>query len=140
MVVIEFQELHFVFAVRTFKRIIAEGRKNGDSPLMKTAEYRMLFSCDSTVKMFIYCTVACVESAIPNHLEMFFRYVADQTFDKVYSRNGFLNIFVIFMAIVMKGNHFTIVFANSGLAMTGRPRYRPIYLITVLGSHLFGLA
>ena len=140
MVVIEFQELHFVFAVRTFKRIIAEGRKNGDSPLMKTAEYRMLFSCDSTVKMFIYCTVACVESTIPNHLEMFFRYVADQTFDKVYSRNGFLNIFVIFMAIVMKGNHFTIVFANSGLAMTGRPRYRPIYLTTVLGSHLFGLA
>ena len=26
------------------------------------------------------------------------------------------------------------------VAMTGRPRYRPIYLTTVLGSHLFGLA
>lgn len=34
--------------------------------------------------------------------------------DRLRRSLGFLNIFVIFMAIVMKGNHLVIVFVNSG--------------------------
>lgn len=41
MVIIEFKKHHFVFAVRAFQGIIAEGRKNGGAPLVKTAVYRM---------------------------------------------------------------------------------------------------
>lgn len=41
VVIIEFKNRHFVFAVRAFERILAEGRKNGGAPLVKTAVYRM---------------------------------------------------------------------------------------------------
>ena len=41
MVIREFKNRHFVFAVRAFERILAEGRKNGGAPLVKTAVYRM---------------------------------------------------------------------------------------------------
>ena len=41
MVIIEFKKHHFVFAVRAFQGIIAEGRKNGGAPLVKTSVYGM---------------------------------------------------------------------------------------------------
>lgn len=37
MIVIEFRKLHFMFAVRTFQRVVAEGRKDSCSPLIKIA-------------------------------------------------------------------------------------------------------
>ena len=55
-----------------------------------------------------------VDSAVPNHFEMLFRYMTDQTSDEVDCRKCFLNIFVIFMSVVMKSNHFAIIAVNSG--------------------------
>ena len=63
---------------------------------------------------------------------MFFRDVPDKTFDEFHNRNRFLYVLIIFVPIVMESDHITIVFESIlEVAMTGRPRYRPIYLITV---------
>ena len=43
MVVIEFQELHFVITFRTIQRVIAEGEENSSPPLVETAVYPVLF-------------------------------------------------------------------------------------------------
>lgn len=92
MIEIEFQQLHFMFAVRTFQRIIAEGRKNSSTSLAKAAVYRMFASGYGTVEFGINLTVPCIQPAIANHFKMIFRDMSDQTFDEIQGRNGFFEL------------------------------------------------
>ena len=50
MVVIEFQELHFVITFRTIQRIITEGEENRGPPLSETAVYLVFFFRNDTVQ------------------------------------------------------------------------------------------
>lgn len=50
MVVIEFQELHFVITFRTIQRVIAEGEENGCPPPGEIAVYLVLFFRNDTVQ------------------------------------------------------------------------------------------
>lgn len=50
MIVIEFYKLHFVFTVRAFQWVVAEGTKNGSSLLIKTTEDRIFAAA------FLNCT------------------------------------------------------------------------------------
>lgn len=54
------------------------------------------------LEFFINGTISGIKTAITNHLEMFFGNMTYEAFDKIYDRNGFLNILVIFVTIVMK--------------------------------------
>ena len=56
------------------------------------------------VEILVCVTVSCIETTISDHFKMLFRDMLDQTFDEVYYRNGFLNILVIFMPVVMKSD------------------------------------
>ena len=56
----------------------------------------------------------CIQSSISDHFKVFFWNVADETFDEIHGRDCFLDIFFIFMAVVMKSNHFAIIFINTG--------------------------
>lgn len=60
----------------------------------------------------------------------------DQSVDEVYGREGFFHIFVILMAVVMKGNRviFSIVLIN-----TGSVNDRPAEITVNVFDHLFGL-
>ena len=64
MVIIEFKKHHFVFAVRAFQGIIAEGRKNGGAPLVKTSVYRMFAFGYSPIEFGINGPMSCIEAAI----------------------------------------------------------------------------
>lgn len=50
MVVIEFQELHFVITFRAIQRVIAEGEENGGPPLSETAINPVFFFRNDTVQ------------------------------------------------------------------------------------------
>ena len=50
MVVIEFQEFHFMVTFRTIQRVIAEREEDGSSPLSKTAVDLMFFFGNDTVQ------------------------------------------------------------------------------------------
>lgn len=50
MVVIEFQELHFVITFRTIQGIITEGKENRRPPLSETAVYPVFFFGNDTVQ------------------------------------------------------------------------------------------
>ena len=54
------------------------------------------------MEMLVCFAVACVQTAIADHFEMFLRYVPDQAFDEIHDRDCFLYKFIIFMSVVMK--------------------------------------
>lgn len=56
----------------------------------------------------------CIQPSISDHFKVLFRNVADEPFDEIHGRDCFLHIFSIFMAVVMKSNHFAIIFINTG--------------------------
>lgn len=61
-------------------------------------------------------TVASIEAVVSDHLEMFFRDVEDQSFDKVHGRNGFVDKTAIFVSVVMErdGIGILVVGVNAG--------------------------
>lgn len=65
-------------------------------------------------------TMAGIKATIPDHFEIFFWYMPDQTLNEVNCRNCFNNIFIILVAIVMKSNGIPIVRVDSGCS-----DYRP---------------
>ena len=114
MIEVELKELHSMPTVGTFKRIIPERGQNGSSPLSETKEDFFLLPGNSPMKPFILFAVSGIKPTIPDHLEVLFGYVADQTFDEVDCWNCFNNIFIILMAVVMEGNRIPIVRVDSG--------------------------
>lgn len=62
----------------------------------------------------INLTVAGVKTAIPDHFEMLFWYMSGQPLNEFYSGNRFFYVLIIFMPVVMEGNHFAIVIIDSG--------------------------
>lgn len=50
MVVIEFQELHFVITFRTIQRIITERKENRGPPLSEASVYLVFFSGNDAVQ------------------------------------------------------------------------------------------
>lgn len=50
MIIIKFQKHHFMLAVGTFQRVIAEGRKDGIAPQVEASVNTMLAFGNSPVK------------------------------------------------------------------------------------------
>ena len=66
------------------------------------------------MELLVCFEVACIQAAIADHFKMFLRDMPDQTFDEVHNRDRFLYIFIIFVSIVMKSDHRTIIFVDPG--------------------------
>ena len=58
--------------------------------------------------------MASIDATISNHFEMFFRDVPDKAFDKIHDRNGFLNVLIIFVTIVMERDKITGIRIDPG--------------------------
>ena len=69
----------------------------------------MLFSGNSTKELFIRLSVPSIDTIITDHFEILFWDVLNETFHEFEGRDGFFNVFVILMPVVMEGDHFTIV-------------------------------
>lgn len=95
-----------------------------------------------TTELFIHLTVSGINAIITDHFEILFRDMLHEELDKLDGRDCFFNINVIFMAIVMKsdGIIFFIVTSILLVAITGLPRYRPTYSVTIFGSVSAGFA
>ena len=87
--------------------------KNGYAPQVETKINTVLFFGYSTIKFFIAFAMAGIDAIITHHFEMFFRYVLNKTLNEFKSGNGFYNKFFVFVAVVMKGDIFTIIFVDS---------------------------
>lgn len=86
MVEIEFKEYHFMMAVRAFQRIVAKRMQDSLPPAIKTAEFLVFFFWYDVIQLTIDLTMSGIQTAIPDHLKMLFRDVADEAFYEVHDR------------------------------------------------------
>ena len=56
---------------------LVEISEDGSAPLIKTSENVVLFTGNGSVKFFINFPVSCINAAVADHLEMFFRDMPD---------------------------------------------------------------
>ena len=54
-----------------------------------------------------------INTIIPGHFRVFFRYMDNQFLYEVEDRKRFLNVLVVFMPVVMKCDGFPIVMINT---------------------------
>lgn len=81
---------------------------------MKTAINTMFIFRDNTEEFCICFSVSGIQSAISNHFKVFFRDMGKESFDEINSGDSFLDVFIIFMTIVMKSNRIPIIAVYSG--------------------------
>ena len=66
------------------------------------------------MKFFINFPVPCINAAVADHFEMFFRDMPDETSYELHNRKRFFGIGIIFVAVVMEGDKVAIIFVNPG--------------------------
>lgn len=119
--------------IRTFYRIITEGGQDSSSPLVKTSIDRVFGPMYCSQKFRIDLSMSCIQSTIANHFKVFLRNVTDEAFDEIYGRDSFLYIFFILMAVVMKSDHFTVIFINAGSSYDRTSEITPDIFDYILG-------
>ena len=68
------------------------------------------------MQVFVNITMSGINTIIPDHFEVLFWYVADQSFNEIHGRDGFNHIFFIFVPVVMEsdGIIFPVIRINAG--------------------------
>ena len=66
------------------------------------------------MKFFVNFPVPCINAAVADHFEMFFRDMPDETFYELHNRKSFFDIGVIFVTVVMEGDKVAIISVNPG--------------------------
>lgn len=88
--------------------------KDGIPPSIKGEIYFMFFPRNGSAQTLVRFTVSCIKAVVTDHFKVFFRDMLCQTGNKVESRDCFSNEFVIFVAIVMKGDKIAGIRINAG--------------------------
>lgn len=74
----------------------------------------MLFFGDGTEEPFVTFPAAGVDAIVAYLLEMFFRDMLYETVYEIESRNRFHDQPVILVAVIVEGDHVTVIFINTG--------------------------
>lgn len=77
------------------------------------------------MEFFVNLPVSSIYAAITDHFVMLFRDMSDEAFYELHNRKSFLNIGVIFVAVIMEGNKVTIIFVNPGSCNYGTTQITP---------------
>ena len=67
----------------------------------------MLLTGNSAPEFFVILAVAGIKAAVSDHFVMLFRDVPDQPLYELHDWDGFLDIFVILMPVVMESDNIT---------------------------------
>ena len=76
------------------------------------------------MQFFVNITMSGINTIIPDHFEVLFWYVADQSFNEIHGRDGFNHIFFIFVPVVMEsdGIIFPVIRINAGCSNDRTPQ------------------
>ena len=86
MIVIKFNEDHFVVTLCTFEGVITKRQEDVLAPFSKRLHQAVFGSWDSFPKRSIFFTVPGIETIVTSHFKVFFRDVLDQELYKIYNR------------------------------------------------------
>lgn len=104
MVVVNVQNYHLFVAVRTGKRIITKGKKDGFSPTVEGHHNTLFFCSPRMMQAFINFPVSGIQAIVADHFEILFRDMLHEELDEIYGGDGLFDIYVILMAVVVKSN------------------------------------
>lgn len=68
---------------------------------------------DCLEKFMVNAAMPCIEAVITGHLEMLFRDVLDQKLDEINDGEVFPDKNIVFMAVIVKGNGFSVIGINT---------------------------
>jgi len=121
---IHFKKYHFLAAAGTHKRVVSHGVEEQGAPTIEGDPETMFFARHSAVQFFVSIAMPGINTIIPDHFVVLFRYVADQLFNEIHGRDCFNHVFFIFMAVVMEsdGIIFPVIRINAGCGNDGTPQ------------------
>lgn len=103
-----------MFAVWALKRIVPHSEKETLPPGIEIEENPVLGFGDSFIELIVDLPVSGIKPIVPCHLEILFRDMLNEQFNKINGRKRPLNERVVFMFIVMESHRFAIVGINPG--------------------------
>ena len=119
MVVVKFNEFHEGTAAWAFKRVITEGGEDTVAPAVERKEYPVLLLRNGTEEFMITLPVAGIDAIVAYLLKMLFRDMLDETVYEIECGDGFHDQAVIFMAVIVEGDHITVIMINAGSGNDG---------------------
>lgn len=137
VVMIDFQQFHFVFTAGALEGIITKRQGDTFAPSVQRKNKFVLAFMDGKVELILFDMFSGIDTIIADLFKMLFRDMLYQPVDEVHGRQGFYHILVILMAVVMKGNGivFRIVLIN-----TGSGNNRSSEITANVFDHLSGIA
>lgn len=91
------------------------------------------------MELFVNITVPGIDAAIADHFIMLLGDMLDEAPDELHSRNGFLYILPIFMAVVVEGDRFTVIVVNPGSSDNGASKVAANVFYNSAGVAFVGL-
>lgn len=101
-------------AVWALKRIIPHSEKETLTPGIEIEENPVFGLWNSFMEFTVNLPVSGIKPIVPCHLEILFRDVLNKQFNKINGRKRRLNERIVFMLIVMKSYHLTVIGINPG--------------------------
>ena len=110
MVVVNFKHFHSAFTFGTKNRVITKGTENRKSPLVKRSKNSTFIRLNSSSQSFVNTLHGKgINTVVTDHFEMFFRDMLNKTFHEFKGRNGFDDVFLITMPVVMESDTIPVV-------------------------------
>ena len=113
MIEIKISQSHTNLAVRAAKRIISKGQSDVITPFCKTANDGLSVFRNGTPELFVIVPVSGIKTIIADHFVVMFRDVLDEQRNKIQRRDTFFDKSIVFMAMIMESNIFTIIRINA---------------------------
>ena len=113
MIEIKISQSHTNLAVRAAKRIISKGQSDVITPFCKTANDGLSVFRNGMPELFVIVPVSGIKTIIADHFIVMFRDALDEQRNKIQRRDTFFNKSIVFMAMIMESNIFTIIRINA---------------------------
>lgn len=113
MIMVEHYKFHFTIAFGALKRIISKRQKNQVTPQIEVQKEAVSGFWNEPVKTFVFFAMSCIEAVVSGHFKVLLRDVLDEKLNEVQYGEGFDDIRVIFVLIIMKSDIFSIIRINA---------------------------
>lgn len=114
MFMIQLKKEHFFFAVWTLQRVIAHSKQEPLTPGIELKDDPVFGLMDSFMQLFVDSAVSGIKTIVSCHLEIFFRDVLDEQFNKINRRKSSSDEGIVFVFVVMEGYIIPIIGINPG--------------------------
>ena len=113
VIVVDFKEGHKIAAIGALERIITKSQADRQTPFRNAEDEFFTVRRNGKVEMFGFLLRSGIKTVVTHHFEMFVGNMSDDPADEINGRNGFADKFIIFVAVVMKGDKFAVIMINS---------------------------